>query len=87
MWGASRTTRSTPSNSAVLVYRRATQLGWQAELQRWAATQLSAAHPNHEHIALLWNVQSQRCASLADAFIAAGELVKLPLEAVRARAL
>lgn len=65
--------------------RRATQLGWQAELQRWAATQLSAAHPNHEHIALLWNVQSQRCASLDDAFRAADELVKLPMEVVKTR--
>ena len=65
--------------------RRATQLGWQAELQRWAATQLSAAHPNHEHIAILWSVQSQQCASLDDAFRAADELVKLPMEVVKTR--
>lgn len=70
-----------------MLNRRATQLGWQAELQRWAATQLSAAHPNHEHIAILWNVQSQQCASLDDAFRQADELLKLPMGVVKTRPL
>ena len=66
--------------------RLETQHVWQAELQRWLATQLSARHPNHEHVALLWNVQSQQCQSLADAFREAETLAKRPMSLVNARA-
>ena len=67
--------------------RKNVQLSWQEELQRWLATQLSSRHPNHEHVTLLWNVQSQQCESLEAAFAAAADLLKLPLTQVETTAL
>ena len=52
------------------------QLIWFDELARWAMSQMSPEHPNKQHIVLLWNVWSNKCASMAEAYAGMARLLR-----------
>ena len=48
---------------------------WFDELMRWVLMQMSSQHPNKQHIVLLWNVWSNKCGSIAEAYAAMKRLL------------
>ncbi|OAO17708.1 protein kinase NPK2 [Blastocystis sp. ATCC 50177/Nand II] len=51
------------------------QLVWFDELTRWVLMQMSSQHPNKQHVVLLWNVWSNKCGSIAEAYAAMKRLL------------
>lgn len=49
---------------------------WFDELTRWVLTQMSPKHPNKQHVTLLWNVWSNSCGSVRQAFDVVAQIIK-----------
>ena len=49
---------------------------WFDELTRWVLTQMSPKHPNKQHVTLLWNVWSNSCDSVRQAFDVVAKIIK-----------
>ena len=49
---------------------------WFDELTRWVLTQMNPQHPNKRHVVLLWNVWSNQCASMQQAFDAVARIIE-----------